>query len=117
MLTPEALGVDVTPRIKTLKVVEPPKRSAGIKVPDVATLIAKLKNDIQTGAYPSMVSDVLQGRLTEVDQLNGEIVALGQRHGLPTPINAKLVELVQSLAGRKAPPLLTPDDLAKTLRV
>ena len=45
VLTPEALGVDVTPRIKTLKVVEPPKRSAGIKVPDVATLIAKLKND------------------------------------------------------------------------
>jgi electron transfer flavoprotein beta subunit len=44
-LTPEALGVDVTPRIKTLKVVEPTKRSAGIKVPDVATLVAKLKTD------------------------------------------------------------------------
>ena len=79
--------------------------------------IAKLKNDIQTGAYPSMVSDVAQGRLTEVDQLNGEIVALGQRHGLPTPVNAKLVELVQSFAGRKSPPLLTPEDLAKALRV
>ena len=45
ILTPEALGVDVTPRIKTLKVVEPPKRSAGIKVPDVATLVAKLKTE------------------------------------------------------------------------
>ena len=43
-LTPEALGVNVAPRIKTLKVVEPPKRSAGIKVPDVATLVDKLKN-------------------------------------------------------------------------
>ena len=43
--TPEALGVDVTPHIKTLKVVEPPKRSAGIKVPDVATLVAKLKTE------------------------------------------------------------------------
>ena len=43
--TPEALGVDVTPRIKTLQVVEPPKRSAGIKVPDVAALVAKLKNE------------------------------------------------------------------------
>ena len=42
---PEDLGVDVTPRIKTLKVSEPPKRSAGIKVPDVATLVSKLKND------------------------------------------------------------------------
>jgi electron transfer flavoprotein beta subunit len=38
------LGVDVSPRITTLKVSEPPKRSAGIKVPDVATLVDKLKN-------------------------------------------------------------------------
>jgi electron transfer flavoprotein beta subunit len=44
VLTPEALGVDVTSGIKTLKVVEPAKRSAGIKVPDVATLVDKLKN-------------------------------------------------------------------------
>jgi electron transfer flavoprotein beta subunit len=42
---PADLGVDVTPRIKTLKVVEPPKRGAGVKVADVATLVAKLKNE------------------------------------------------------------------------
>ena len=42
---PEDLGVDVTPRLKTLKVSEPPTRSAGIKVPDVATLVAKLKTE------------------------------------------------------------------------
>jgi electron transfer flavoprotein beta subunit len=41
---PEDLAVDVSPRITTLKVSEPPKRSAGIKVPDVATLVDKLKN-------------------------------------------------------------------------
>jgi electron transfer flavoprotein beta subunit len=45
IIKPEALGVDVAPRLKTLKVVEPPKRSAGVKVPDVATLVAKLKNE------------------------------------------------------------------------
>ena len=44
-IKPEDLGVDVTPRLKTLKVVEPAKRSAGIKVPDVATLVAKLRNE------------------------------------------------------------------------
>jgi electron transfer flavoprotein beta subunit len=44
VIKPEALGVDVAPRIKTLKVSEPPKRSAGIKVADVATLVDKLKN-------------------------------------------------------------------------
>ena len=42
---PADLGVDVAPRIKTLNVSEPPKRGAGIKVPDVATLVAKLKNE------------------------------------------------------------------------
>ena len=42
---PEDLGVDVSAGIKTLKVTEPPKRSAGIKVPDVATLVAKLKTE------------------------------------------------------------------------
>jgi len=42
---PEDLGADVKPRLKTLKVAEPPKRGAGIKVPDVATLVDKLKNE------------------------------------------------------------------------
>jgi electron transfer flavoprotein beta subunit len=45
VLKPADLGVDVAPRIKTLKVAEPPKRGAGIKVPDIATLVAKLKNE------------------------------------------------------------------------
>ena len=45
VLKPADLGVDVTPRLKTLKVSEPPKRSAGVKVPDVATLVNKLKNE------------------------------------------------------------------------
>ena len=44
-VTPDALGVDVAPRLKTLKVVEPPKRKAGVKVADVATLIDKLKTE------------------------------------------------------------------------
>jgi len=44
-VTPDALGVDVAPRLKTLKVAEPAKRSAGVKVADVADLVAKLKNE------------------------------------------------------------------------
>ncbi|MGH8803220.1 MAG: electron transfer flavoprotein subunit beta/FixA family protein, partial [Polaromonas sp.] len=42
---PEELGVDVKPRLKTLKVSEPPKRSAGVMVADVAALVDKLKNE------------------------------------------------------------------------
>jgi electron transfer flavoprotein beta subunit len=44
-LKPESLGVDVKPRLATLKVVEPPKRKAGIKVPDAKTLVDKLRNE------------------------------------------------------------------------
>ncbi len=44
-LKPDALGVDVSPRIVTLKVEEPPKRKAGVKVPDAKTLVEKLRNE------------------------------------------------------------------------
>jgi electron transfer flavoprotein beta subunit len=44
-LTSEALGVDVAPRLKTLKVEEPPTRKAGIKVKTVAELVERLKNE------------------------------------------------------------------------
>jgi electron transfer flavoprotein beta subunit len=45
VVKPADLGVDVTPRLKTLKVVEPPKRKGGVMVKDVAELVAKLKNE------------------------------------------------------------------------
>jgi electron transfer flavoprotein beta subunit len=44
-LTPAALGVDVAPRLTVLKVVDPPKRQAGVKVTDAADLVARLKNE------------------------------------------------------------------------
>jgi electron transfer flavoprotein beta subunit len=45
VLKPDALGVDVTPRLKTLKVEEPPRRKAGVKVPDAKALVLKLRNE------------------------------------------------------------------------
>jgi electron transfer flavoprotein beta subunit len=45
VVKPDALGVDVAPRLKTLKVQEPPQRGAGVKVADVKELVAKLKNE------------------------------------------------------------------------
>jgi len=44
-LKPDALGVDVKPRLTTLKVTEPPKRKAGVKVPDAKALVEKLRNE------------------------------------------------------------------------
>jgi electron transfer flavoprotein beta subunit len=45
LLKPDALGVDVAPRLKTLKVEEPPKRKAGVKVPDAKALVQKLRSE------------------------------------------------------------------------
>ncbi len=45
MLSPEDLGVDVTPRLETLQVVEPPPRQAGVMVDSVAALVEKLRNE------------------------------------------------------------------------
>ena len=45
VIKPDALGVDIAPRLTTLKVEEPPKRGAGVQVADVAELVAKLKNE------------------------------------------------------------------------
>ena len=44
-LKPDALGVDVSPRLQTIKVTEPPKRKAGVKVPDPKALVDKLRNE------------------------------------------------------------------------
>jgi electron transfer flavoprotein beta subunit len=44
-LSPSGLNVDVSPRLKTLRVVEPPRRSAGVRVPDVPALVARLRNE------------------------------------------------------------------------
>ena len=45
--SPEDLGVDVTPRLKIINVVEPPKREAGEIVSDAASLIDKLRNEVK----------------------------------------------------------------------
>ena len=45
VVSPDDLGVDVTPRVETIKVVEPPPRKAGVKVENVAELVEKLKNE------------------------------------------------------------------------
>jgi electron transfer flavoprotein beta subunit len=47
IVTPESLGVDISPRLKTLKVAEPPKRATGVKVNDVADLVAELKEKLK----------------------------------------------------------------------
>ncbi len=78
--------------------------------------IARLRNGLQDGSYPSMVSDVEQGRPTEVMQLNGEIVTLARKAGRDAPVNRQLCELITSMAGSRPKPL-TPGELRERLGV
>ena len=78
--------------------------------------LAQVKNGLDDGAYPSMVSDVRAGRVTEVQQLNGEIVSLGLKQGWPAPVNAALVQMVGAL-DLSQPARLTPAELRAYLKV
>jgi len=81
----------------------------------LAWRLAKLKNGLEEGSYPSMVIDVAAGRLTEVEQINGELETLARAHHLPTPINDQLISLVRSFAGQSPPPYLSPAELLAKL--
>lgn len=76
---------------------------------------ARLRNGLQDDVYPSMVADVTAGRTTEVAQLNGEIVCLGLEHRIPTPVNTRVLKLIQALEGRADPPPCTPAELRERL--
>jgi 2-dehydropantoate 2-reductase len=76
---------------------------------------AKLKNGLEDGAYPSMVSDIQAGRPTEVAQLNGEIVRLAQSLGARAPVNAQLTSLVTAMQGKLPPPTLSASALRRQL--
>lgn len=60
--------------------------------------------DRAVGARGSMVQDVDAGRPTEIDVINGAIVAGGRRHGVATPVNDTMVGLISSLQGRYLAP-------------
>lgn len=76
---------------------------------------AKFRNGLTAQSYPSMVSDIERARPTEIDQLNGEILRLGREIGMPTPVNAKVVELLRAIEGRSPGSYLTPAQLRAAL--
>lgn len=77
--------------------------------------LAQMRNGLREGAYPSMVADVEAGRVTEIDQLNGEILRLGSRHGIAVPYNRGLVQRVKQLQSQPAPVYLAPAELLRQL--
>jgi 2-dehydropantoate 2-reductase len=77
---------------------------------------ARARNGLQDGAYPSMVADIESGRPTEIGELNGEIVRLGETHQLATPVNRDIVALIREIEGQAAPHYLSPAALRARLR-
>lgn len=66
-------------------------------------------------SFPSMVADIDRGHQTEIGQLNGEIVRIGAEQGVPTPVNSKIVELVQAMEGKPGGPYKSPLDLREII--
>ncbi len=75
---------------------------------------AKYRNGVRSGAYPSMVSDIEAGRVTEVRELNGEIARMGKAHNIATPINTRLMQLIESSG---ASPRMSPSQLKQKLKI
>jgi 2-dehydropantoate 2-reductase len=68
-------------------------------------LLARKMVAVDPSARSSMWEDLQRRRPTEIDLLNGEIVALGRAHGVPTPFNTRLIELVKSYENQPPPSL------------
>lgn len=75
-------------------------------------LVARSMLKVDPQARSSMWEDVTRGKPTEIDDLNGVIVALGEAHGVPTPMNRRLVALVREAEAAGRSPGLKPSQLA-----
>ena len=86
-----------------------------LSLPDpVFLLAARAMVKVDRTARSSMMDDLERGRVTEIDYLNGEILRIVDQHGVPTPVNRKLVELVkQAERARAGSPRIPSDKLLR----
>lgn len=82
----------------------------------VAWQAAKRRNGLTAQSYPSMVADVKQGKMTEVEELNGEIVNLAQTLGLTAPVNQRICDLIQARTDNPTLEPITPEHLLRELQ-
>jgi 2-dehydropantoate 2-reductase len=117
-LLKEGLKVIKAAGIKTTAVpgfpMEPIETMARESLPMASTLLKKMAESL--GKVPvlgSTLQSIKRGTSTEVDYLNGEIVNLGKKKGIPTPVNSLMVELVHHVETTRG--FLTVDELARRL--
>lgn len=85
-------------------------------LPDAIVLrVAKSLISIDPGARSSTLQDLERGRPTEIDALNGELVALADRHGLPCPVNRWIVARIHAMEREQPPRFHAPDELWATI--
>ncbi|MFC8723160.1 ketopantoate reductase C-terminal domain-containing protein, partial [Kitasatospora sp. NPDC057198] len=85
-------------------------------LPDAAfRRVAAASLRVDARARSSMWEDLQRGRPTEVGELQGEVVALAERHRLPAPVNRRLLELVRAAEGAAAPPAWSGPELLAAL--
>ncbi|HXF08002.1 MAG TPA: ketopantoate reductase C-terminal domain-containing protein [Candidatus Acidoferrales bacterium] len=90
-------------------------RMMGLYLGPLPAYVARLGNSLSAVARPSMAADIAAGRPTEVEQINGEISALGRAVGRPTPVNDALVRLIHTLEAQDPPQFLSPAALRAAL--
>jgi len=89
-----------------------------LRLPDpLFRIVAAGMLKVDEAARSSMADDLAAGRKSEIDHLNGEIVRLGKATGTPTPVNARLVELVKDAFEAGASPKMSGRALLDALRV
>jgi len=90
-------------------------RMMGLYLGPLPAFAARFGNSLSATARPSMAADIAAGRPTEVDQINGEVSALGRAVGRPTPVNDTLVRLIHALEAQERPQFLSPAALMAAL--
>lgn len=112
----EALEVLAAANIRPARIgrIGPRLIPAVLELPDrLFSFLATGMLKIDADARSSMAEDLERGREPEIDWLNGEIVRLGLEHGVPTPVNRRLVELVKEFAHAGKPAKLDADALLR----
>lgn len=84
-------------------------------LPIASTILGSMARSKKSAdTIPSMLQSILRGKPTEIDYLNGEIVKLGQKMGIPTPYNTKVVELVRGVERTRK--FYLPDELKEIFK-
>jgi len=115
----EALGVMKAAGVEPTRLsgIPPKLFPALLRLPSpILRVVSRIQLKVDPEARSSMHEDFVRGRLTEVDYLNGEIVALAKKTGVSAPLNARVVELIHEAEKKSAgPPNLSADALWRAL--